>query len=799
MHAENPRIEVILKKANDREEKFQWLEAAHLYEKALHTKGQPTSLTTEIMEKIGFSYVRASTQADDLKTFKKLRELAIKTYRNAAELLEREKNVENEGRSYQLKAIAECANSWLADDPSQKMRMLKICDSYCEKALNIYEKGANKSQFVRVYNILSMSALEQVFLASNIEEKQTLVQERIKSSDEITTALSGITREHGKKDILLAYSLASLQYWYAANISDKEDERKKLAKRSLTTSEKALKISEKVQDPYYVAMSRWAATISTLFFAEKSESSLKYANEMLQQGTTQKDHYIKGIAYYLLAFVTDLMRWKVVDPEKGKKTHKNAINYAEEAIYNLQLTAQDYYIAETYRLYIENQSNLANDEIDIDTKRTLLDKAINNGQKGLEHATRSGSPEARGSILHALSKTMHTNSIFESEKDNKRRSLENALLHRKNYIRLAEKAFTSNKWILGVGKYYAGLIESELSQLETNQTSKITLFSEAVGDMADGVSHCQNWVLSRPNQSYIAFTAEFEDTFGRILYESYILTGEKVNLTKAIEVYSEAIKKFKIIDRPSRVAESFWKIARDKDLLGQYQDASESFEEAYKQYMVAAQKIHQFADFYQDYASYMKAWSEIERARDFHAKKRYEQAKEKYEKAASINESIERWNHLSLNYFALAKLEEAESLSRDEQADKARELFQQTIELFDGAKESITANVKKIQDANQEKITIELDGTINSRKEYCFGRIALEDAKILDRQGDHLSSAKKFGEAVKIFGEMSEKSSKGEYRELQSIIFLCRAWERMMLGEAKVYTRSANEFIGFSK
>jgi len=778
----NPSIEAILKKANGREERFQWLEAAQLYEKALQTGAQSASLTTEIMEKLGFSYVRASRQAEDLKTFKKFSELAVKTYSNAAELVEREKSIENEGRNHQLKAIAEYVNSWLANDPSQKMRMLKTCDAFSEKALDAYKKGENGFQFGRAYNILSLCTLEQIFIASDVEEKQTLVQERIKSSDEIISVLSRIEE---KKDLLLAYSLVSLQCWYAANISDKEDERKKLARKSLITSEKAIKLSEQVHDPYYVAMSRWAATLSTLFFAENIESSLKYANEMLQQGTAQNDHYIKGIAYYLLAFVTNFMRWKEVDSEKKKKTHKNAINYAEKAIHNLQLTAQDYYIAETYRLYIESQSSLANDEIDIDTKRALLEKATSNGQKGLEHATRSGSPDATASILHALSKTLHTHSNFESEKANKRRLLKNALLHRKNYIKIAEKAFPSNEWVLGVGKYYAGLIEAELSQLETNQNSKIALFSNAVADMADGISYCQKWVSSRPSPSYIAFAAEFEDTFGRILYESYILTGEKTNLTRAIEVYNEAIEKFKIINMPSRVAESFWKIARDKDLLGEYLDASESFEEAYKQYMVAAQKIHQFADFYQDYASYMKAWSEIERARDYHAKKRYEQAKEKYEKAARIIESIERWNHLSLNYFALAKLEEAENLSRYEQADKARKLFQQAITLFDEARESITVNVKKIQDANQEKITIELDGIINSRKEYCFGRIALEEAKILDRQGDYSSSAKKFGEAVKIFREMSEKSSKEEHPELQSIIFLCRAWERMMMAEAK--------------
>lgn len=776
-------IEAILKKADGREGKFQWLEAAHLYEKALQTGAQSTPLTTEIMEKLGYSYVRASRQAEDLKTFRKLSELAVKTYSNAAELVERETSNEIKGRSHQLKAIAEYVNSWLTNDPSQKMRMLKTCSVFSEKALDACKKGENGFQFGRACNILSSCTLEQIFIASSIEEKQTLVHERIKSSDEIISVLSRI---EGKKDLLLAYSLVSLQTWYAANISDKEDERKKLAKRSLTTSEKAVKLSEQVHDPYYIAMSRWAATLSTLFFAENIESSLKYANEMLQQGTAQNDHYIKGIAYYLLAFVTDFMRWKEVDPEKKKKTHKNTINYAEKAIYNLQLTAQDYYIAETYRLYIESQSSLANDEIDIEAKRALLEKATSNGQKGLEHATQSGSPDATASILHALSKTLHTRSNFEPEKENKRRSLKSALLHRKNYIKIAEKAFPSNEWVLGVGKYYAGLIEAELSQLETNQNSKISLFSDAVTDMADGISYCQKWVSSRPSPSYIAFAAGFEDNFGRILYEFYILTGEKANLTRAIEVYNAAIEKFKKINLPSRVAESFWKIARDKDLLGQYLDASESFEEAYKQYMVAAQKIHQFADFYQDYASYMKAWSEIERARDYHAKKRYEQAKEKYEKAARINESIERWNHLSSNYFALAKLEEAESLSRYEQADKARKLFQQAITLFDEARESITANVKKIQDANQEKITVELDGIINSRKKYCFGRIALEEAKILERKSDYLSSAEKFGEAAKIFKEMSEKSSsKEEHRELQSIIFLCRAWERMMMAEVK--------------
>jgi hypothetical protein len=524
MHTEDPQVTTLLKKASEKEERFQWREAARLYEEALQHDAQPIPSNTETMEKLGFSYFRASRQAADPESFKQLNELSVKTFSNAAELLERNKDVTEEGRRLQLKAVAEYVHSWVADGPSQKIKTLKTCDTLCERALNAYKKEEHNLQSGRTYNILSLSALEQIFIASNIDEKQTLLKERMKFSDEAIAILTG-TEE--TKDLILANSLASLQYWYAANISDKEDERKNLAKKCLATSEQAMKLAEQTRDLYYAAMSRWAAVLCSLFFTENSATSLEYAKEMLQQGTAQNDHYIEGVANYLLAFATNLTRWKAVDPEKKRETNQKTINYAEEAIEKLQLTSQDYYIAETYRLYIESQSNLANDEMNIDRKRTLLENAISNGQKGLDHATRSGSPDATASILHALSKTLQTNSNFESEKDRKRKSLENALLHRKNYIEIAEKAFPTSGWILGVGHYYAGLIEAELSQFEASQSSRIALFSDAVSDMTDGIAHCQKWLESRPSQLYIAFTAEFEDSFGRILYEYYILTGEK--------------------------------------------------------------------------------------------------------------------------------------------------------------------------------------------------------------------------------------------------------------------------------
>jgi hypothetical protein len=36
----------------------------------------------------------------------------------------------------------------------------------------------------------------------------------------------------------------------------------------------------------------------------------------------------------------------------------------------------------------------------------------------------------------------------------------------------------------------------------------------------------------------------------------------------------------------------------------------------------------------------------------------------------------------------------------------------------------------------------------DTRHEYCEARIAVEDAKILDKKGDHYSSSKKYGSAA---------------------------------------------------
>ena len=202
--------------------------------------------------------------------------------------------------------------------------------------------------------------------------------------------------------------------------------------------------------------------------------------------------------------------------------------------------------------------------------------------------------------------------------------------------------------------------------------------------------------------------------------------------------------------------------------------------------MKAAEKIPQPKDFYQDYASYMQAWSEIEKAKQLHAERDYGGAKEHYEKAAELHKATKRWNHLHQNYLAWSRLETAEDHSRREQTEEARDLFQEAAQLFAEAKKSVEAKLEGMETGEEKDMAARLTGASDKRREYCLGRTTLEEARILDRQGDHNASFRKYGSASDSFQKIIDSTEdESDRRELKPIACLCQAWEKMTRAEAE--------------
>ncbi len=768
--------EAAIKKAKEQEKRYNWLEAAESYSKALLSESLSDLSLAETWERIGFCYSRASTQAENLEEFKKNGQLAVEAYKNAAKFLEKEGSLKNLGRSAQCNAVAAYLGSWLASTPSERRKMLDECRLLGNKSLEAYEKARDSLNYGKMCNDLLLCFLERLYVASNWKEMNDIAQEGIDYADKAIEVLSKL---ENKSELLRAYYTASLLGWYAYGCLEKKEE---IMRKSLGCSMKALKLSKEIDDPYYSAMSNWAAAFCSLLFTENVESALEYAEEMLKQGTMIRDNFLKGVASYALAFILNWMILKEEDPDKKKKGHEEIIKHSEDAIHYLQPIAQDFFIAQTCLFYAETYSSLARDfTTSSKEKRVTLEKAVEIGRKGLEHATRSGSPDATGSTLHALSKALNYCSNLEGAKDSKKKLLQQALTHRKEYVDIVVKAFPFNDWIRGVGKNYEGLIRADLAKLEKDRDKKKALLESAVSDMEEGVALCARAQV--PTRIFAA--ARFEDWFGEILNELYLLTEDKEVLARANAAYSDAGRKFRKVSLPSRVAECYWKIARNEDHLGEHQKASKNFEYAFAEYKVTAQRIPHFVDFYLDYAAYMRAWSEIERAKSAHKQEEYVTAMKHYENASNLLKKSELWSHLSSNFLAWSLLEQSEDLSRKENSQKSIETFRKATELFGEAKRTIQVALEKIENTDEKDLADKLIKASDTRREYCLGRIAVEEAKILDREGDHAASSEKYELAVETFQKMAEVESEQTRKELKPLIFLCQAWQKMMMAEAR--------------
>jgi predicted amidohydrolase/tetratricopeptide (TPR) repeat protein len=780
-------------KTRDQERKHDWLEAAESYKrmvnldvrtKRVHNENEQN--IAEIWETIGLCYSRASHQADNLKDFDRLTQLAVDAYETAAQFFEKKGNRKSQGLRYRCHAAAEYAQSWLVLDSSQRRERLDRCHTFVKKALSAFEVDRDELNYGRTCAVLLPAMYEYLSVARDAGEKEMIGREGI---DWARRAVSILSKLDLKTDLILVYSTASLHSWYVSNISNQEKEGEELARQALGYSEKAVELSKRVADPYFAAMSRWPAVLCNLFFTEKIECSLQYANEMLEQGSVLRDNYVNGVASYLLAFVSDWMLPKESTRDKRKALCKTIINFAEQGLRYLKLVREEYIISETCQLFSESYSSLAREEISLVEKRKLLSKAIEIGREGLEHATRSGSPDSLATVLHALSKALQFYSDFEISREVKARLLGEALTRRKEYIKIVAETFPSNIWLFGVGKYYAGLVEADLSKLELDKSKKIAILKDAIRDVEEGIGDCNKWISSRPVPSLIVIVAEFDDRFGRILNDFFLLTEDISILTKATSAYRDAADKFEETDLPSRAAESYWKIARNSDYVGKHAEAARDFLEACARYEAAAQKIHQFADFYLDYAVYMKAWGQIEEAKFAHRNQDYSLARQHYEKAAKLLKSSKTWGFLASNFNALSVLEFAEDLSRTDKSLESIEAFRKAAKQFQNTKKSIEETRRQREDfesRDEDEMVCELVGISDIRKEYCLGRIEVEEAKILDHQGNHIASSRKYGSAVDRFQKASISGGRGtQLNELKPIISLCRAWQTMTLAQAE--------------
>jgi tetratricopeptide (TPR) repeat protein len=271
-----------------------------------------------------------------------------------------------------------------------------------------------------------------------------------------------------------------------------------------------------------------------------------------------------------------------------------------------------------------------------------------------------------------------------------------------------------------------------------------------------------------------------------MLVRLFDLDGNEELLKKAQDAYQDATESYDKLGLVSRQAESYWRKAQVCDKLGEYFKASQNFDSAASNYRSALEKTPPLRGFYGDHAFYMQAWSEIEKAKQHHQKQEYGLAEEHFKRASDLHKPLKHWSYLAPNYAAWAQLDHAEQLSRIENTEQALEAFELATRCFEETRKSLRKELDSIEDPEERQMVTKMLKATDLRQRYCTARIEVEEAKILDKKGDHYSSSEKYGSAAEQFEKMGQAlESEQEQREMKFITTLSRAWQKMTLAEAK--------------
>ena len=558
-------------------------------------------------------------------------------------------------------------------------------------------------------------------------------------------------------------------------------------KKGLTYWQKAIELSEETAS---VELLNTRGGFSWSF-----DEMLKECEKALGYARKTRDRLLIGIALDYLAVLNAWRFEGTDDPDDRNATIERALRYAEEA--KKEFESISYTSPRPGLLWAEAPDadyyvQLTLFEVNVNTRRDLLEKAVVHGVEALRVAETTGYPEIVGQAHHVISKALGLLARVETDLKEKRRLLEKALRHREESVKIYEQVAPANGasaiyWNIGVCLKYLADLEEELSNIEKDHEIRRKTLEEAVSNSERGLQLCLKDVLYLERLGELSSMAKygrFQYSHGNLLNRLYELTGNPDHQRKAIETFEHAAKSYEKLNLISQMAGCYWKVAKGYSCLGEHLTASQSFSLASNAYAATAEKIPQ--EFYHDYVLYMQAWSEIEKAGYEHGLNEYDSAETHFKKASELHEATKQWGYLAPNYTAWAEMAHACELSRKDQTKEAFEAFEKARVLFGEAKNSLGVKIKSITDQEEKQMITSLTNACDLRREYCGARMAFEEARALEKKGDHAPSAKKYSETVETLGKMIPRlESEQDRREFQFIIHLSQAWQKMAQAEAE--------------
>jgi hypothetical protein len=787
--SEESVVEEILHQAEHLEKEYDWLGAAESYEKALKLLPEDDfSRRGETYERLGYGLYRAAFQAESNDEFRQRLGQAVSDYEKAKELYQRLNDQKKTGVVLRCDAMNAYMGYWLASEAPEKKRLLGECWRLAQEALKASKEYGNAEEYGETFNQLSVSALLAFCYEWDYQAGKKIIKEVAESGEVGIKLLSTVdnTDALAKAYAKAAFALSLFAFFFLDT-----DEKENGVRKAQSYWTKAKEASE---DSARLEMLCPVPCAHDLLWGPGSEEALTNLQKALEHARRARDKLIIGSAMDWLAYHSEWTLNRIDDCDELEKGESAVIQYAEDAKRQYSIVAfisprADFAWIEAIHLTVSHEYEyLYRYETDLGKMNDMLERAIAAGRDALEPAETSGYPYAIMYLHFWLGHKLALFAELESSPEEKEKLLEEGLQHGKEALRMMENLAPFSYWDVGGAGLELARINWKLADLARDSETRKSMLQAAFVELESSLKLRAKEVSFQPEKktAFFPFLGLEQFLAGDWLTRLYRLSCDKEHLRKAAELFAEALESYQKLNLTSRIAECHWKIAQAYDELGDHLTAASNFSLASDTFKAAADKIPQLKSFYQDHALYMQAWSEIEKARHHHERQEYGLAKEHFEKAAELHRVLKRWSYLEPNYSAWARVEDAEELSRKEQCEEALHAFEQASRLFQETKKSIQENLSNIEDAEEKKVATQISEATDLRREYCGARMAIEEAKVLDKKGNHSVSSEKYCSAAVILQKMSQTAeSEQEKKELSLILTLSQAWAKMTQAEAE--------------
>jgi tetratricopeptide (TPR) repeat protein len=274
--------ESLLDKAREEERKYNWIEAAALYEKVVkfYLEKNLVEKAANCYKNLGYAHFRSADTIETAEDYLKQLKCAIKAYKEANKLF---KQLGNRSVEFECEAEIFSINGILATSEVEGQKAFLHAIKLLSESSEIYSKESDKESFARVMCRIASTSYFLMNYNINQDEYNQVIQQGSECADKAWEISEKIGNIQLMSESLNMRLMINFMGWSVKDFKKNENLREG-AKNFLVECNKTIAIIEKVDDPYALSLVYFATGICYCYTGYQFVEDEKEQEEYLDKG-----------------------------------------------------------------------------------------------------------------------------------------------------------------------------------------------------------------------------------------------------------------------------------------------------------------------------------------------------------------------------------------------------------------------------------------------------------------------------------------------------------------------------------